>query len=304
MKYYIGIDLGGTHVRTILVDQNGIEYSFIKEPTFAEEGVECVMERIKSQLRKVDCSICGGLSGVSGIGIGVPGPVDVKKGCMKMAQNLPGFEGYPICDVLSKEFGLPVYINNDANVAGLAEAILGAGKDYESVYYVTCSTGVGGGFIVNRKVLTGGLGYAGEIGNIIIVPGGYKSGIRNPGSAESEASGNALTRQGKAILGDVVEHAGDVFRLAKDGNEECIRLRANFIDGFSTMLADIAHTVDPGCFVLGGGVIDSAEHFWSDLVRSFNDKLYPGMRDQIPMFKSKVHHCGAVGAAMLPMTME
>ncbi|MBQ0041260.1 MAG: ROK family protein [Clostridiales bacterium] len=304
MKYYIGIDLGGTNVRTILVDEKGKIYSHIKEATHAEEGADAVMERIKNQIRNLDCDVCGGLAGVNGIGIGVPGPIDVKKGCMLMAQNLPGFEGYPICSTLRREFGLPVHINNDANVAGLAEAVLGAGKDYKSVYYITCSTGVGGGYILDRKVVSGGLGYAGEVGNIIIVPGGYKSGIRNPGSAEAEASGNALTRQGKAILGDAIDHAGDVFRLAEEGNEECARLRTNFIEGFSTLLANIAHTVDPECFVIGGGVMESADCFWEELVESFNNKLYPGMRNRIPLLPSEIEFCGAVGAAMLPMTME
>ena len=135
MKYYIGIDLGGTNVRTLLVDENGKTYSEVKDNTERENGPDYVCAKIIRQIESLDTSICGGLQGVSGIGIGVPGPVDTVKGTMIMATNLPGFENYPICDKLADRFNLPTFIDNDANVAGLAEALLGAGKDYPTCDY-------------------------------------------------------------------------------------------------------------------------------------------------------------------------
>ena len=272
MKYYIGIDLGGTNVRTLLVDETGKTYSEVKDSTERENGPDYVCAKIIRQISSLDTSVCGGLNGVEGIGIGVPGPVDVVNGTMIMATNLPGFENYPICEKLADKFNLPVFIDNDANVAGLAEAILGAGKEYPTCYYVTISTGIGGAFIVDGKLVSGGRGHAGEIGNIIVKNNGYKFGALNPGAAEGETSGTAITRKGKALLGDdKVAHAGDVFRLASEGN-----LKAQ-------------------------SIVDECISEYQ-LVEQFNSKIHVGMRGHIPMLQAKLEDCGAIGAAMLPMS--
>lgn len=303
MKYYIGIDLGGTNVRTLLVDETGKSYSEVKDSTERENGPDYVCAKIIRQISSLDTSVCGGLSNVEGIGIGVPGPVDVVKGTMIMATNLPGFENYPICEKLADKFNLPVFIDNDANVAGLAEAILGAGKDYPTCYYVTISTGIGGAFVVNGKLVSGGRGHAGEIGNIIVKNNGYKFGALNPGAAEGEASGTAITRKGKAILGeDKVAHAGDVFRLASEGDLKAQSIVDECISELATMFANIAHTIDPHCFVLGGGVMKSKDYFLTQLDEQFNSKIHVGMRGHIPLLQAKLEDCGAIGAAMLPMS--
>lgn len=176
MKYYIGIDLGGTNVRTLLVDENGKSYSEVKDSTERENGPDYVVSKIIRQIENIDYTQCGGLDNIEGIGIGVPGPVDTENGVMIMATNLPGFEQYPICEKISDRFNLPVFIDNDANVAGLAEALLGAGKGKPTCYYVTISTGIGGAFVVNGQLVSGGRGHAGEIGNIIVKNNGYKFG--------------------------------------------------------------------------------------------------------------------------------
>ncbi len=302
-KKIIGIDLGGTNVRTLLVDENGKTYSEVKDNTERENGPDYVCAKIIRQIESLDTSICGGLQGVSGIGIGVPGPVDTVKGTMIMATNLPGFENYPICDKLADRFNLPTFIDNDANVAGLAEALLGAGKDYPTCYYVTISTGIGGAFIVDGKLVSGGRGHAGEIGNIIVKNNGYKFGGLNPGAAEGETSGTAITRKGKELLGeDRVNHAGDVFRLASEGDLKAQSIVDECISELATMFANIAHTVDPHCFVIGGGVMKSREYFYDRLVEQFNSKIHVGMRGYIPLLGTKLEDCGAIGAAMLPMS--
>ena len=123
MKYYIGIDLGGTNVRTLLVDENGQSYSEVKDATERENGPDYVCSKIIRQIESLDYSICGGINNVQGIGIGVPGPVDTERGVMIMATNLPGFENYPICEKLSSRFKLPVFIYKDSNVSGLSESL-------------------------------------------------------------------------------------------------------------------------------------------------------------------------------------
>ncbi len=303
MRYYIGIDLGGTNVRTLLVDENGKSYSEVKAETEREKGPDAVCQKIIDQIDSLDYSICGGIDNVEGIGIGVPGPVDTANGVMIMATNLPGFENYPICKKLEDKFGKPTFIDNDANVAGLAEALLGAGKPYDSTYYITVSTGIGGAFISGGMLISGGRGHAGEIGNIIVKNNGAKVNALNAGAAEVETSGTAIVRKGKEILGDdVVRHAGDVFELAANGNEKAIALVDESIDQLSTLLANIAHTVDPHCFVIGGGVMKSKEYFYDRLVAAFNSKIHVGMQGHIPLLETQLEDCGAIGAAMLPMS--
>ena len=303
MKYYIGIDLGGTNVRTLLVDEHGESYSEVKGPTECENGPDYVCDKIIKQIESLDTSVCGGLQGVEGIGIGAPGPVDTELGIMIMASNLPGFENYPICHKLKEKFGLPTFIDNDANVAGLAEAVLGAGKDYRTNYFITCSTGVGGAFVVDKKLVSGGRGHAGEIGNIIVKNNGYKQGALNPGAAEGECSGTAITRKGQEALGkDLVHHAGDVFRLAAEGNETAQGIADECVSELATLFANIAHTVDPHCFVVGGGVMKSKKYFLDQLTKEFNQKIHVGMRNHIPLLETELEDCGAIGAAMLPMT--
>lgn len=303
MKYFIGIDLGGTNVRTLLVDENGAIHSEVKDNTERDNGPDYVCAKIIRQIESLDMNVCGGLDGVSGIGIGVPGPVDTVKGTMIMATNLPGFENYPICDKLADRFNLPVFIDNDANVAGLAEALLGAAKNYPTCYYVTISTGIGGAFIVDGKLVSGGRGHAGEIGNIIVKNNGYKFGALNPGAVEGEASGTAITRKGKELLGeDKVNHAGDVFKLASEGDLKAQCIVEECISQLATLFANIAHTVDPHCFVIGGGVMKSKEYFYDKLVDQFNSKIHVGMRGHIPLLTTKLEDCGAIGAAMLPMS--
>lgn len=303
MKYYIGIDLGGTNVRTLLVDETGKSYSEVKDATERENGPDFVCAKIIRQIESLDTTVCGGLDKVEGIGIGVPGPVDTMNGVMIMATNLPGFENYPICEKISTRFNLPVFIDNDANVAGLAEALLGAGKGKPTCYYVTVSTGIGGAFIANGQLISGGRGHAGEIGNIIVKNNGYKHGGLNPGAAEGETSGTAITRKGKEILGeDKVSHAGDVFRLADEGDVKAQGIVDECISELATLFANIAHTVDPHCFIIGGGVMKSKRYFYDKLVEQFNSKIHVGMRGYIPLLETEIEDCGAIGAAMLPMS--
>ena len=299
MEYYIGIDLGGTNVRTVLVDDQGNILSETSGPSKADEGMEIVVEVIASQIRALDYEGCGGFENVLGIGIGVPGLVDPANKVIKFANNLVGYEDFKICDVLAAEFSKPCFIDNDANVAGLAEALLGAGKGYPSVYYITISTGIGGAFIYDGQVISGNNNHAGEVGNMIVDSNGIKNGPLNAGAIESRASGSALVKIGRNLVSPDLVHAGELFELAHQGHKQAARIANQAIDYYATMLANIALTIDPHCFVLGGGVMNSSDYFLADLTVRFNNLLYPGMVDKTPVLKAKLEMPGALGAAML-----
>ena len=163
MSTYIGIDLGGTNVRVSKVDEKGNILQTVKSNSYGDQGPEVVMPNLKNLIRQIDdYQLC------EGIGMGVPGPVDTIRKVMTLSSNLPGFTEYPIAKELEDEFNMPVYVDNDANVAGLAEALVGAGKLQPIVYYVTISTGIGGALVVNGRVVSGKSGYAGEVGNLVV----------------------------------------------------------------------------------------------------------------------------------------
>ena len=136
MKTYLGIDLGGTNVRVAKVTRDGIVLAEVKRPSLAQEGPRRVMDNMMEMIREIP-----GYTECEGIGVGVPGPVDTINGKMLMATNLPGFELYPIAAKLTQNFNMPAYVDNDANVAGLAEALAGG---QSAAIYDVCSKTMGG----------------------------------------------------------------------------------------------------------------------------------------------------------------
>ncbi len=296
MKNYIGVDLGGTHVRVAKVAEDGTVLQMIKGETKAANGVEYVVDNIASMIKQID-----GYQECEGVGMGVPGPVDTVEGKMVIAANLPGFEGYPIAKAISDKIGLPVFVDNDVNVACMGEAFLGAGRDANIVYYVTISTGIGGALAVNKKLIAGKNGHAGEIGNIIIDRNRERVGdLLNAGALESEASGTAVTRKGKETFGDHIEHAGMVFDLAREGNEAALKIVDDMAYDIAVAFSTIAHVVDPDVFVVGGGVTTKANDvFFEKMENYYRQMIHKGM--QTVEFKfAELEEPGIIGAAMLP----
>ncbi len=296
MEMFIGVDVGGTNIRVAKVDVTGKIMQQVKEPTEIEKGTQHVMQKMIRMIESIE-----GYETCKGIGLGVPGPVDPIEGKMILATNLPGFEGYPIAKKIEEHFHKPTFLENDGNVAGLGEAVLGAGKGKNIVYYVTISTGIGGALIVNQKVISGRNGHAGEIGNIIIDRNRKKVNNLNIGAVENEASGTALTRKGKAIFGeDKIQHAGDLFALARDGDEKALELVDEMSYDVAVMLSSIAHVVDPDIFVLGGGVMQGKDVFFDKVEAYYRTLIHDGMQT-IVFAQAELSEPGIVGSAMLPM---
>ncbi len=294
---YIGIDLGGTNVRAALVDAQGNILQVVKRATEVEKGTAHVMQTIKEMIKEID-----GYESVAGIGLGVPGPVDVKNRWMLLSSNLPGFTKYPIAKEIEDTFNIPTFIDNDANVAGLGEAIQGAGKGYDSVYYVTISTGIGGAFINDGKVVSGQFGHAGEVGNLIVDRNRNKVNHLNVGAIENEASGTALTRKGKECFGEGVAHAGHVFDKAREQEPQAIALVDGMQYDLAVMFSFIGHICDPAIFVIGGGVSEKEkDSFFNQMVEHYMTLVHPGMRD-VKFVSAQLAEPGIIGAAMLPVS--
>lgn len=294
MKTYIGVDLGGTNVRAAIVDEDGKVLIQKKSPSYAQEGKEKVMNTIINLIKSLpDYESC------SGIGVGVPGPCDEKTGSMVLATNLPGFEGYSIANKLEETFHMPSFIDNDANVAALAEALVGAGKGKKVVYYVTLSTGIGGGLVINGECISGKHGFTGEIANIIIDRNRSKVNYLAVGAIENEASGTAITRKANEKASKKYKHAGEVFEDAHNGDLIAKEIVDNVARDLAQLFATIACVCDPDIFILGGGMMQSSELFLPSVIEKFKEISHTQLHDDEFVLAS-LEEPGVIGAAMLP----
>jgi glucokinase len=294
MGLRIGVDLGGTNVRVALVDEKGLIIELLQAPTESAKGYRQVIEKMSSMIDRVSEG-----TEIDGIGIGAPGPLDSKKGVILNPPNLPGWDNIPLIEILSGKYGIPVFLNNDANVAALAEANVGSGVGYESVFYITVSTGIGGGFVIHGKLFNGAHGYAGEVGNMIIDPNGYQHSILNKGSFEGLASGTSIGRRAEQNFG-IIGGAKQVFALAAEGNEQARTIIDETVTYLSMGIANIAHTLNPELFVMGGGVMDSKEFILAPLQEKVKKFLFPELASSIKIVQASLGgKAGVIGAAML-----
>ena len=293
-KYLLGIDLGGTNLRVAVVTHEGRLVEELTVETESEKGPYYVIDQMIQLCEKIMRE-----RNIEAIGIGSPGPLDVKQGLILSPNNLPGWDNIPLVDMLEKALHKKVVLDNDANAAALAEAVLGAGKGKESVFYLTVSTGVGGGYVFRHQLIQGAHFCAGEVGNMIVDRDGPPHHALNIGSLETLASGTALKQQGNQRLG-LNGHAGEVFALANEGNPEAIEIVDQMLTSLAKGISNIVHTIDPHIIVLGGGVMQSKEYIMTLLLEKVNDYLYPQLRNKVQIECASLGtKAGIIGAALL-----
>jgi glucokinase len=264
-KYIIGVDLGGTQIRACLADMEGGILRLERQPTLAREGLQPVLGRMKDMIGAVLRGIKR--DDVLGIGIASPGPLDPRTGVVIAPPNLPGWDNVPLRDIMSQEFGLPVFVNNDANLAALAEYRFGAGRGASDLVYLTISTGIGGGIICGGQLALGAHGLAGEPGHATVKPAGPRCNCGNVGCLECMSAGPAIARhamelisQGQeSALSEVLQGGAElsaklVGEAAEDGDHVAQQAigRAAYYLGIGVL--NLIHIVDPDIVILGGGV--------------------------------------------------
>ncbi len=242
----VRVDIGGTQLRVAIFEENGVLVTKTAMPNDHGMGPVGNLERIARTIEGWDTSY-------KGVGIGCPGPLDFPMGRILNPPNLPGWEGFDIVRWLEGRLGCRAVLNNDANVAGLAEARLGVGRGLESVVYLTVSTGVGAAYVLDGRIVGGAHSCAAEVFNMVVAD---RPSVRlgmNAGALEDQASGTAIARVASERLGVEVD-AAQVFTLRHEGNE----VARAVVDDAAAMLArgvcNISCVVDPDIFVFGGSV--------------------------------------------------
>ncbi len=188
MDRIIGVDVGGTLLRAGLFDMELNLLNRAELPSGKADGSDAVLQR----LYDVIAAVIPAEGEVKGIGVALPGAVDAVEGIIYKAPNLP-FDAMPIRRLVEDRFGIPTFLGNDADLAGLAESIRGAGRGVDVIVYLTVITVVGGGMIINGKPLVGG-GMGGEVGHMVINPDGPLCGCGKPGHVESYSSGTGMAK--------------------------------------------------------------------------------------------------------------
>lgn len=287
----LGVDIGGTKIAAAVVNENAEISGSATLPTRASEGFDVSYKQlrriIKESLR----------DGVSAIGICAPGPLNPKTGVVLNPPNLPGWRNIPLAAEIAKEFGLPCRVENDANAAGLAEVRFGAARGFSSAFYVTWSTGIGAGIILDGKIYYGKNGAAGEGGHVTV---DYLSqtvcNCGTPGCVEALASGGAIARR----LNRSPEEIG---RAAAQGDALAIQVLDEMCLTVGAWLGSMISLLDPEIIVIGGGISQIGEPLFERLRRIVPTRTINQFADSTPIVPAQLGaNSGILGAAAVVLS--
>jgi glucokinase len=269
---YAGIDLGGTKILVLITDGHGNVLGDQRVATNAHEGPDAVIARIVETVKGASGEAGVDVSEIRAAGVSAPGPIDAADGMITDPPNLPGWHDVPLASILSERLGVPVVLENDANCQGLAEHQFGAGRAFRHLLFVTISTGIGGGIIIDNELYAGASGAAGELGHIAVATEGPVCGAGHVGCLEAFASGTAIARDAEDLIragqlprtARIAEHnppldAEDVYRASQEGESEAgaIIERAGRYLGIG--LASLINAFNPEAIVLGGGMMNMGD---------------------------------------------
>ena len=306
-KYVFGVDVGGTTVKLGFFDVEGNLLDKWEIPTRTENGGEKILPDVADSIKAKMAEKNVDKADVAGVGLGAPGPIDAN-GVVYKAVNL-GWGVFSIKDTLSELLDMPVMAGNDANVAALGEMWKGGGQGHKNLVAVTLGTGVGGGIIVEGKILTGSVGAGGEIGHIHVEDNETEAcGCKNCGCLEQYTSATGIVRLAKrrlakddtpsAIRIDNVT-AKDVFDAVKAGDALAIEVAEQFGEYLGKGLATIAGVLNPEIFVIGGGVSKAGDVLFEYIVPVFKKYVFHGCLNAEFALATLGNDAGIYGAAKL-----
>ncbi len=305
-KVAIGLDIGGTFIKSALVREDGhvLHKESIPIKTTSSHIMDQILLSISLVLKKIKVS-----QKLVGIGMGVPGNVNRLKGTVQGAYNVSGLENQPLIDIIKQKYSYPAYIDNDATNATKGEFLFGAGKDHQHMIVMTIGTGIGGGVILNGQVFHGITDYAGEIGHMTVVPNGRLCNCGNYGCLEAYSSATAMIDQARQALKrkdpsqlqtlKPDEINGEVIcQWANEGDLLCqtiVQTAGHFI-GIAT--ANVINLLNIPLAVVGGGVSACGKVLLHSIDKSANKHVLPQLRGTFKVEKALLgNDAGVIGSA-------
>ncbi|MHB8573624.1 MAG: ROK family protein [Candidatus Dormibacteria bacterium] len=286
-RLYAGIDLGGTNVRVALADQAGRLLVTRHAPTEARgaDGVVQMVELLGQCLSARSAHV----EQVHAIGLATPGPADSRSGVLLALPNLPGWRNLRIAQMLRQRTGRPVHMENDANLGALGEWRQGAGRGRQTLIYLTVSTGIGAGLVLDGNLHLGEAGTAGEVGHLVVDPGGRRCSCGSRGCLETTSSGTAIARRARELARGgsapaLMEAAGGrpnridaemVARVARAGDPSARAILADAGAFLGQALGALTNLLDPGMILIGGSVTAAWGLFMPSARRRLRECSFP-----------------------------
>jgi glucokinase len=327
--YTIGVDLGGTNLRVAAYSQAAGVLDQVLLPTRLAAGRDAVVDDMCRAIRQLLDK--NSSSSLAGIGVGSPGPIELPEGRLRNLPNFPGWDGFELRAAIERTLGMPVILENDANLAALAECLLGKGKTIgaDSLCMLTLGTGVGNGIILHGRVWDGMNGMAGEAGHATIWPDGHVCGCGSNGCLEQYASATAVRRMADEAIAagnapglvalktiDADFTSRDLADLARAGDADATRIFDMVGRSLGIGLAALVNTLNLPLYVVGGGVAQAWDLFAPKLFeelrhRSYVYRLTDGQLDPYGHRSAKTYveraelgaDSGILGACLLPFTV-
>ena len=263
MTKTIGLDIGGTKIQGAVIDEKGEILKTYRLETCAREGKDKVLENISKiiDFLKTD--------EIKAIGVGTPGFIDSENGIVTFAGNIDGWTGLNLKKEIEKISNLPVFIENDANIALVCEKWLGAGQGFKDIVMITIGTGLGGAVYNEKMGLLSGSHFQGaELGHLILHPNGEYCTCGQSGCAESYCSGTALVRHYEELTRNRLSGA-EIFKIS-DKDENAKKVIERFTSDLAWFLTSLRNIFDPELIIIGGGVINSKDYWWDEVIENFN----------------------------------
>jgi glucokinase len=285
-KFSIGVDLGGTNLRIAAVDEQGNLVEKVTLGTKVSLGRDHVIGDMCDAIQRMSEKF-GDSAPLLGIGIGVPGIIDMQTGMVRGSPNLPGWEDYPVRAEIERRLKTVVILENDANVAALGEQWLGAAKDFSDMAIFTLGTGVGGGMVLGGAIWHGANGMAGEFGHVTVEPEGQLCGCGNRGCLEQYASATAVVRMAREAIAndsasalartassDAEFSAKSIYNLAIQGDEDARRIFRQVGRSLGIVLSAMVNSLNLPIYVIGGGASSAWEAFSPSIFEELRRRSY------------------------------
>lgn len=291
MRYAVGVDIGGTNTRVALINEGYEVIERVQFPTDQHIPMNTV-EKIAETIKSFDKEIVG-------LGVSCPGPLDLVQQKILTTPNLPGWDNFEIAGKLTEATGMYAKLENDANLACLGESVMGSGVGKNIVQFLTISTGLGSGLVIDGEIYLGSRGFAQEVANAILWRDGPQQGNLVPGSIESISSGTAIVKRAKDAGLDV-EHAGHVEDLAKAGNETAKEIMEDAKEYLANFIAILYAVSDPEIVILGGSVALKIDGFIEDVEARVKAKVWSVVSPYVKLVPTQLgEDSGIVGSAHL-----
>lgn len=302
-KYIISIDLGGTATKLGLFNFRDKLLMSTSFSTEKKSSKKALIQAICQEIEKLISNARLKKNQIKAIGMGVPGPINSKKGLVYYFPNIPGWKNTPIKKIMEDKLGIPVFIDNDVNLMTLAEFIHGAGKGAQDIICMTLGTGVGGGLIINGKLFRGSKLVAGEIGHIPIELNGAKCNCGGRGCLESYVGNKSILKIANRYFGSKITLI-DLERKAKKGNKIALRIWRDTGAKIGMALTGVANLLNPERIIIGGGVAKAGRILFDSIRKTVRENAMPIQGKSVKIVKSRLGYtAGLIGAAAFARIM-